>query len=83
MAVSTVGLAPRARRGRRRRCVGDRWLLPLAVGLALDDEFVGGALEAVDRGLGEQRVGHLGEELIWNWHTFDLTETGCEQGIPR
>jgi len=27
-------------------------------------------LNPVDGGLSEQRVGHLGEQLIRNWHTF-------------
>jgi hypothetical protein len=35
--------------------------LSSSVGLAVQDEFVGGGLEAVDRGLGEEGVGHLGE----------------------
>ena len=43
--------------------VGDWWLLALPVGLAVEDEFVGGGLEPVDGGLGEERVGHLGEPL--------------------
>lgn len=33
------------------------------VGLAVDDEFVGVGVEPVDGGLGEERVGHLGEHL--------------------
>lgn len=32
-------------------------LLPTTVGIALDNELVGRALETVDRALGEQRVG--------------------------
>ncbi len=35
----------------------------LAVGLALDDQFVGRALEPVDGGPSQERVGHLGQEL--------------------
>ena len=35
----------------------------LAVGLALDDELPRGALQPVDGGLGEQRVGHDGQPL--------------------
>jgi hypothetical protein len=31
---------------------GDGWFLAAPVGLAFDDEFVGGGDEAVDRGLG-------------------------------
>ena len=40
--------------------VVDGWFLAAAVGLSFDDEFVGGGDEAVDGGLGEQRVGHHG-----------------------
>ena len=32
--------------------------MTFAVGLAVEDEFVGSGLEAVDCGLGEERVGH-------------------------
>ena len=39
----------------------DGWFLPVPVGLAVEDQFVGGGLEPVDRGLGEQRVGHQGQ----------------------
>ena len=35
----------------------------MPVGLAVEDEFVGGGLEPVDGGLGEERVGHVGEPL--------------------
>ena len=48
----------------------------MAVGLAVEDEFVGGGLEPVDRGLGEQRVGHQREPLIWNWHRFVGVDVG-------
>jgi hypothetical protein len=34
------------------------------VGLAFDDQFPGGGLQAVDRGLGEQGVGERGEPLV-------------------
>ena len=37
--------------------------LAAAVGLALDDEFVAGGHESVDRGLGEEGVGHESEPL--------------------
>jgi hypothetical protein len=37
---------------------GDGGFLALSVGLAVEDEFVGGGLESVDGGLGEERVGH-------------------------
>jgi hypothetical protein len=43
--------------------------LALAVGLAVEDEFVGGGLEPVDGGLGEERVGHECEPFNWNWFT--------------
>jgi hypothetical protein len=43
----------------------DPGFLPLAVGLAVEDEFVGSGLEPVDRGLSQQRVGHQGEPLNW------------------
>jgi hypothetical protein len=35
--------------------------LAAAVRLSVKDEFVGGGLESVDGGLGEERVGHLGQ----------------------
>ena len=35
----------------------------LAVGLAVEDELVGGRLETVDGGLGQQGIGHLGDPL--------------------
>ena len=44
--------------GGQGRVGGDAGLLALAVGLAVEDEFVGGGLEPVDRDLGEERVGH-------------------------
>ena len=37
--------------------------LAAAVGLAVEDEFVGGGLESVDGGLGQEGVGHLGQPL--------------------
>jgi hypothetical protein len=43
--------------------LGDGGLLALAVGLAVEHELVGGGLEAVDGGLGEERVGHECEPL--------------------
>jgi hypothetical protein len=43
--------------------IGDSWLLALPVGLAVEDEFVGGGLQSVDGGLGEECVGHLAEPL--------------------
>src|SRR5438045_8627949 len=56
--------APTAARGWRGfgGSAGGR-LLPFAVALAIEDELVGGGLEPVDRGLGEERVGHHGEPL--------------------
>src|SRR3954454_16920296 len=42
---------------------GDGGLLSAPVGLAVDDEFVGGGLEPVDGGLGEEGVGHEAEPL--------------------
>src|SRR6516165_8569862 len=38
--------------------VVDGGFLPPPVGLAVDDEFVGGGDEPVDGGLGQERVGH-------------------------
>ena len=35
----------------------------MPVGVAVEDEFVGGGLEPVDRRLGEERVGHQAEPL--------------------
>ena len=43
--------------------VADAGLLAGPVGLAVEDEFVGGGLEPVDGGLGEERVGHQPEPL--------------------
>jgi hypothetical protein len=37
--------------------------LALPVGLAVQDEFVGGGLQSVDRGLREQPIGHQREPL--------------------
>src|SRR6516225_2344465 len=42
----------------------DDWFLAAPVGLAFDDEFVGGGGEPVDGGLGEERVGHHGEPFF-------------------
>ena len=46
--------------------VGDAGFLALPVGLAVEDEFVGCGLEAVDRGLCEEWVGRSEE------HTSEL-----------
>lgn len=46
------------------------WSLAAAVGLSFDDEFVAGGHEPVDGGLGEQRVAHDGDPLIWSWLMF-------------
>src|SRR6185437_3653968 len=43
---------------------GDGWFLAVPVGRAFDDEFVGGGGEAVDCGLGQERVGHHGEPFL-------------------
>lgn len=37
----------------------------MAVGRAFDDEFVGRRLQSVHRGLGQQGVGHHGQDLGW------------------
>src|SRR2546430_17685170 len=42
----------------------DGWFLAAPVGLAFDDELVGGGGEAVDGGLGEQRGGHHGQPFL-------------------
>src|SRR5580698_6755128 len=42
----------------------DGWFLAAAVGLAFDDELVGGGGEAVDGGLGEEGVGHHGQPFL-------------------
>ncbi len=47
--------------------------LAAAVGLAVEDEFVGGGLEPVDGGLGEEGVGHLGQP-------FDGLAVGGDHG---
>jgi hypothetical protein len=52
---------------------GEGGLLSLAVAVALDDELVGGRLEPVDDGLGEERVGDEGEPL-------DGFTVGCDDG---
>src|SRR5512132_4345488 len=44
--------------------VVDGWFLAAPVGLAFDDEFVGGGDEPVDGGLGEQRVCHHGQPFL-------------------
>jgi hypothetical protein len=46
---------------------GDAGLLALPVGLAVEHEFVGGGLEPVDGGLGEEGVGHVAEPLDGFW----------------
>ena len=50
------------RRSRRGRLCWSG-LLALPVGLAFDDEFVGGRLQSVHRGLGQQWVGHHGQDF--------------------
>lgn len=45
-----------------------------AVGLAFEDQLVGGGLQPVDGGLGQQGIGHLPQPLIWNWHRFVLED---------
>jgi hypothetical protein len=37
----------------------------LPVAFAFDDEFIGRRLQPVHRRLGQQRVGHLGQDLRW------------------
>jgi hypothetical protein len=37
---------------------GPPWLLSLAIRLTSDDELVGRVLQAIDRALGEHRIGH-------------------------
>src|SRR5262252_1505656 len=44
--------------------VVDGWFLAAPVGLAFDDQFVGGGGEPVDGGLGQQRAGHHGQPLL-------------------
>jgi hypothetical protein len=43
--------------------LSDCRLLPLSVGLAFNDELERRALESIHRALGEQRVGHHGQDL--------------------
>src|SRR5262249_53501984 len=58
MVVSWVGVNGHAGVG-----VGVLGFLASAVGVAFDDEFVGGGDESVDGGLGEEGVGHHGQPL--------------------
>jgi hypothetical protein len=51
------------------------------VGLAVEDEFVGGGLEPVDGRLGEQRVGHQGQPFNWNWLMFLIAYLAFHMGI--
>ena len=61
--VSIGGLpASSVRTGHRWR-LHRLWLRSFAVGLAVDDQFLCGTLDPVDGRLGEEGVGHLGEEL--------------------
>ena len=53
----------------------------MPVGLAVEDEFVGGGLEPVDGGLGEQRVGHQGQPFNWNWLKFLIAYLTLHMGI--
>ena len=52
------------RRADSSRGLGQPRLLPFSVGLALDDEFVGSVLEAVDGALSPEGVGHGREPLL-------------------
>jgi hypothetical protein len=63
--VFSVGVVMFAagRLGVKAVAAGDGRFLALAVGLAVEDEFVSGGLEPVDGGLGEERVGHDPEPL--------------------
>jgi hypothetical protein len=64
MMAAGVGFGQVGRRRRRGLAVMvpgvEAGFLAAAVGFAVEDEFVGGGLEPVDGGLGEERVGHLG-----------------------
>src|SRR6266516_155718 len=46
------------------RASGCGGALSASVGVAFDDEFVAGADESVDGGLGEEGVGHQGQPLV-------------------
>lgn len=50
--------------GELARSGGCDWSVPAAVELALDDEFVAGGDQSVDRGLGEQLVAHQRDPFI-------------------
>jgi hypothetical protein len=51
--------------GSRRASAAAAGFLPAAVRLALDDEIVGVAGEAIDRTLGADGVGEGGEPFVW------------------
>lgn len=65
-------------------CGGEGGFLSAGVRIPLDDQFVGGGLQPVERGLGEQWVGELAELLNWDWHTFPGADRACyhEKGAP-
>jgi hypothetical protein len=61
--VSIGGLPASSGRTGHRWRLHRLWLRSFAVGLAVDDQFLCGTLDPVDGRLGEEGVGHLGEEL--------------------
>jgi hypothetical protein len=52
----------------------------LAVGLAFNDQFPRRALQPVDGGLSEERIGQGGQPFNWNWHRFVWMDLPCWLG---
>ena len=56
--------------------------MPAAVGVAFDDQLVAGADEAVDGGLGQERVGHQGQWAASEIPDKRLVVKSC-RSLPR
>ena len=68
-SAATAGSRGKARAGLKARrglpSIAEPGFLPLAVGFALNNEFVGGVLKAVNGALGSNRVSHQGQPFLW------------------